>query len=89
MPNVPAPALAGLRHSRIGASSDTRFTIQRLGPDLLRAHHQLADCDDGEAALLAAGYATVTPLGRLVEDTGTTLTLTTPGPAPLPAGEQR
>ncbi|MFI7102966.1 5'/3'-nucleotidase SurE [Streptomyces sp. NPDC050161] len=70
VPNVPAHRLAGVVRAGLGAHGDTRFSIQRLGPELLRATHHPAAChDEGEAPLLAAGYATVTPLRPVGEDT--------------------
>ncbi|MFI0482960.1 5'/3'-nucleotidase SurE [Actinomadura sp. 9N215] len=69
VPNVPAHRLAGVRRAGLGRRADARFTVRRLDPGHLRVSHDTDGVRDaGEAALLAAGYATVTALRTVTED---------------------
>ncbi|MCB5906166.1 5'/3'-nucleotidase SurE [Streptomyces pinistramenti] len=91
VPNVPLSRFVGVLRTGLGPYGDTRFTIQRCGPGLLRASHQeQQERRGGEAALLAAGYATVTPLRPPTEDTDAPLDLPAvdQAPAALVGGPQ-
>ncbi|GAA3167437.1 5'/3'-nucleotidase SurE [Streptomyces ramulosus] len=76
VPNVHPARLVGVVRTGLGPHAAARFTVQRHGPGLLRATHQEHQGHrGGEATLLAAGYATVTPLRPPTEDTGVLLDL--------------
>jgi 5'-nucleotidase len=83
VPNVPPDELLGVRQTGLASQSDVRFTVRRVTPGLLCASHQeQAPCLEGDSAVLAAGYATVTALGPLAEDTDAVLALLDSGQMP-------
>jgi 5'-nucleotidase len=76
VPNVPADRLAGIRAARLGDVATVEVTVTEEGQDSLRVGIREATGEpaaDSDSALLAAGYATVTPLRSVCEGALTVL----------------
>jgi 5'-nucleotidase len=90
VPNIAVHELLGVVRTGLAPRSAAEFTVERVGPELLRAHHRDGPSgSEGDSGLLAAGYATVTPLGLVTEDADAAFALPplpdTPQPGPQTA----